>query len=264
MIIQRVKNWIRVSRANFIPVSILPYSVGALFAARDCPFHLLKFLLGLFGGSLVLIAACLLNEYWDYRFRADLLEDGCHPYFGGSKVIQEGLLSPAAVRRGAWFCFSIAFLLGGGRIHLPRELSAGRSGFGRRLHRLGLHSSSSPPYLPGVGGGGPLRGLRPPAGQRGLSPPVGNRHLAGCSSLIIPGADDRRRSGSQRVRRLEGGHPGREKESPGQDRSPADTHRFTGWPVDGLRHPRGGVSGRNLPAPISAGAAELAAGPAGR
>ena len=108
-----VKNWIRVSRANFIPVSIFPYSVGVLFAARYYPFHLLKFLLGLFGAALVLIGACLLNEYWDFRFRADLLEDGRHPHFGGSKAIQEGVVSAAAVRRAAWFCFAAAVLLGG-------------------------------------------------------------------------------------------------------------------------------------------------------
>ena len=110
---QVVKKWIRVSRANFIPVAVFPYSVGAAFACRDVPFRLPEFVLGLFGGALVLLGACLFNEYWDYRFGADLLEDGRHPHFGGSKAIQEGIVPSAAVRRAARLCLGVAVTLGG-------------------------------------------------------------------------------------------------------------------------------------------------------
>jgi len=113
MISQAVNNWIRVTRANFLPVSIFPYSIGAAFAVRDCPFSILKFLLGVMGGGLVLIAASLLNEYWDHRFGADRIEDGRHPHFGGSKAIQEGIVSPAAVLRAVLICFSLIFITGG-------------------------------------------------------------------------------------------------------------------------------------------------------
>lgn len=113
MISQAVNNWIRVSRANFLPVSIFPYSVGAAFAARDSSFSILLFLAGLLGGGLVLITASLLNEYWDHRFGADRIEDGRHPHFGGSKAIQEGIVSPPSVLRGALICFALIFVTGG-------------------------------------------------------------------------------------------------------------------------------------------------------
>jgi len=107
-----LRKWIRVSRFNFIPASLLPYAAGSVSAARWGFFDVPIFLLGLFGTALVHLAANLFNEYWDHRFRADPPNGAYRPHFGGSKAIQTGLIRAVSVRRAAWICLSAALLTG--------------------------------------------------------------------------------------------------------------------------------------------------------
>ncbi|MFH1037190.1 MAG: prenyltransferase [PVC group bacterium] len=107
-----INKWLRVSRCNFLPTSLLPYSVGSVCAIPEGRFTAFPFLLGLIGTALVHLAANLFNEYWDDRFLADHPEGEYRPHFGGSKAIQSGLVSPPAVHRAAWACLAAAVLLG--------------------------------------------------------------------------------------------------------------------------------------------------------
>lgn len=109
---ERFRRWLRASRANFLPVSILPYCLGAAYALRRGEFHLPLFFLGLAGAGAVLLAANLFNEYWDYRFSADRPAGERSPHYGGSGAIQEGTVSPRAVLTAAWSCLVFALLLG--------------------------------------------------------------------------------------------------------------------------------------------------------
>ncbi len=105
--------WIRVSRANFLPASLLPYCLGAAFALHlRYPFRPLLFLLGLVGAGTVHLAANLFNEYWDWRFAADRPAGKRLPHYGGSGAIQEGAVAPGAVLAAAWSGLGAALLLG--------------------------------------------------------------------------------------------------------------------------------------------------------
>ncbi len=108
----RLKIWLRVSRFNFLPTSLLPYGVGVAAAWAAGAFRPSVFLLGLLGTVLVHVTANLFNEYWDDRFRADSAEGDYLPHSGGSKAIQTGLVSPRAVLRAARVCLIGGLLLG--------------------------------------------------------------------------------------------------------------------------------------------------------
>ena len=66
-----LSTWLRVSRINFLPVSLLPYTVGALWGLRAGAFSFGVFFAGLAGAGLVHVAANLFNEYWDFLMGGD-------------------------------------------------------------------------------------------------------------------------------------------------------------------------------------------------
>ncbi len=104
--------WFRVSRANFLLSSLLPFAAGSVYAARGGAFRWGCFLLGMLGAALVHLAANLLNEYWDYRLGADLPGGDYRPHSGGSGVLAEGLIAPDSVRFAAGLCLAAAFFIG--------------------------------------------------------------------------------------------------------------------------------------------------------
>ena len=107
-----LSTWFRVSRINFLPVSLLPYTVGALWGLRSCAFSFGAFIAGLAGAGLVHVAANLFNEYWDFRRGADSLMGEYSPHYGGSHSIQEGVVAPSSVRAAAWLSLGSVLVLG--------------------------------------------------------------------------------------------------------------------------------------------------------
>ena len=107
-----LSTWFRVSRINFLPVSLLPYTVGALWGLRSGAFSFGVFIVGLAGTGLVHVAANLFNEYWDFRQGADSLMGEYSPHYGGSRSIQRGAVAPSSVRRAAWLCLVSALASG--------------------------------------------------------------------------------------------------------------------------------------------------------
>jgi len=113
----RLQVWLRVSRANFLPTSLLPFCLGTALAFSRGFYNLPLSLAGLLGAGLVHLAANLFNEYWDYRYRADLPAGERSPHYGGSGAIQEGAVSPRAVLAAAWAGLTVA-LAGGAALSL--------------------------------------------------------------------------------------------------------------------------------------------------
>lgn len=107
-----VSNWLRVSRANFLPASLLPFTLGSALAGREGPFSLARFLTGAVSVAAVHLAANLFNEYWDHILRADSHGKDYAPHFGGSQSIQAGVVTAQQVRASARLCLVLG-LAGG-------------------------------------------------------------------------------------------------------------------------------------------------------
>jgi len=83
---------IRALRLPFVGASVLPYVSGSL--SVDASFRLPPFLLGLVAVVATHLAANLVNDHADSASGVDWADRTRYPFFGGSKLIQDGVLSP--------------------------------------------------------------------------------------------------------------------------------------------------------------------------
>jgi 1,4-dihydroxy-2-naphthoate octaprenyltransferase len=118
----RWRRWLRVSRANFLPVSLFPFCLGTAWAFFRGYRDPLLSLVGLAGAGVVHLSANLFNEYWDFRCRADSSAGERSPHYGGSGSIQAGLISPRAVLAAAWSSLAAALAAGAGLALLKGNL----------------------------------------------------------------------------------------------------------------------------------------------
>lgn len=105
---------IKVMRLPFLSASVIPYLIGTayVFHGGDTDIFGLRFFIGLFTVICAHIGANVLNEYFDSRSGNDWQDMTEHVFFGGSKVIQRGLLSEKTVfRTGLVFIFISALLV---------------------------------------------------------------------------------------------------------------------------------------------------------
>jgi hypothetical protein len=106
----KVKIWITEIRAPFFTATVVPILLGAVIAwARADTFHWGYFLLTMAGGLLLHIGANVANDYFDHLSGADEMNvEFVRPFTGGSRMIQEGLLTPKAVLTGALAALALA------------------------------------------------------------------------------------------------------------------------------------------------------------
>jgi len=102
----KLKKWLMVIRAPFLPLSVVLAFLGTCIAWYDGPFHLGYALLAFVGLLLAHISVNVLNEYFDYKSGVDL-ETKRTPFSGGSGILPAGLLKP---KQALWFGV-ISFLL---------------------------------------------------------------------------------------------------------------------------------------------------------
>lgn len=108
------KLWINTMRAPFFTGSIVPVLVGAAVAwhhtgVMEWPL----FLVTLVGAVAAHAGANLANDYFDHKLGADELNKAyVRPFTGGSRMIQEGLLSAGSILRASAVGFVIAFACG--------------------------------------------------------------------------------------------------------------------------------------------------------
>lgn len=110
----RFKLWLAETRAPFFTATIVPISLGAVMAwARGEPFHWGWFLLTLLGGLLMHTGANMINDYMDHLRGTDAVNvEFVRPFTGGSRMIQEGLLTPKAILSASVLCFVLGSLVG--------------------------------------------------------------------------------------------------------------------------------------------------------
>ncbi len=93
-------NLIRALRAPFFTASIVPMIVGGVEAARYLrgegeSFDFILFIFALIGGVSFHASANVLNDYFDHRGGTDNINKYYNPFSGGSRLIQEGIITPA-------------------------------------------------------------------------------------------------------------------------------------------------------------------------
>jgi len=101
-----VKNIIRALRLPFITASVLPFIFGSVINRQN--FNLLGFILGLVAASATHLSANLINDYADSKSGADWQDKNFYKFFGGSKLIQERVLSERFYLKAAIFFALIA------------------------------------------------------------------------------------------------------------------------------------------------------------
>ncbi len=94
----KLKKWLMVIRAPFLPLSVVLAFLGTCIAWYDGAFHLGHALLAFFGLLLAHISVDVLNEYFDYKSGVDL-ETQKTPFSGGSGALPTGLVTP---RQALW------------------------------------------------------------------------------------------------------------------------------------------------------------------
>ena len=106
----KLKLYLIEMRAPFFTATVIPVALGAAVAwARQGEFHLGYLLLTLLGGVLLHAGINVSNDYFDHVSGNDEANvEFVSPFTGGSRMIQEGLLSPKEV------LVESLLLLGGG------------------------------------------------------------------------------------------------------------------------------------------------------
>lgn len=102
---------IRALRLPFAAASAFPFIFGSLIERLE--FSAAKFALGLGSAVLLHLGANLINDYADSASGVDWQDRRYYNFFGGSKLIQEGIFSQKffLAAAGVCFCLSAAFVL---------------------------------------------------------------------------------------------------------------------------------------------------------
>jgi len=110
----KLKIWLAEVRAPFFTATIVPILLGAMIAwARTGTLHFGYFLLTMLGGLLLHTGTNVANDYFDHRSGTDDVNvEFVRPFTGGSRMIQNGLLTPREVISGALAAFALACVVG--------------------------------------------------------------------------------------------------------------------------------------------------------
>lgn len=100
-----LKAWIQASRPPFFIATLAPLIIGWI-SAKAYGMHLDRFLLVLLGSFIVHLVTNLANDYFDHMMGTD---SGVS--IGGSRVIQEGKISPEVLLKVIIILYCIAFLI---------------------------------------------------------------------------------------------------------------------------------------------------------
>lgn len=95
---QRITAWLAALRLQFYPMTWIAYTVGALLAAEGAPLAMTPYLLGYLALFLLEAATVFLNDWFD--FESDRINLLGGPFTGGSRVLVDGRLDRAAMRKG--------------------------------------------------------------------------------------------------------------------------------------------------------------------
>jgi 1,4-dihydroxy-2-naphthoate polyprenyltransferase len=99
----KIKFWLMAIRPKTLPAAVAPVTVGTAVAFRDGQFALLPACACLLAAMLLQIGVNLANDYFDCKNNIDSDER-----LGPVRVTQSGLITPAEVKWGMFFCLLLA------------------------------------------------------------------------------------------------------------------------------------------------------------
>lgn len=107
---RRLAVWARAFRLRFFTASLLPLLLGAVIAREEGAISSWRWLL-VFGVVLTAHAASnLLNDLYDDLYGTDRINEHYSPFNGGSRVLQEELISRAVLMRAIRLCYAVGIL----------------------------------------------------------------------------------------------------------------------------------------------------------
>ena len=110
---RRLLIWLQALRAQFFTAPLVSVLLGSVMAWHGTGrFNWIYFLLAIFGGFFINAGLNLSNDYFDHTSGVDSNNPHHNPFSGGSRVIQEGLLSPKKMLWAGITCFSIGSAIG--------------------------------------------------------------------------------------------------------------------------------------------------------
>jgi len=101
-------NIIRALRMPFLAASCFPFIFGSLIERED--FNFANFLLGLVTVAAAHLSANLINDYFDSRSMADWQDRRFFGFFGGSKLIQEGIFTENFYLKASLLSAAVSFI----------------------------------------------------------------------------------------------------------------------------------------------------------
>jgi len=108
-----VKKWILAVRAPFFTGIAIPIIFGATLAYYITgDFHWGLFIVTLLGGICAHAGANLANDYFDHRTTDDDINPNFTPFSGGSRMIQNKILTARAVITAALISWGLALIAG--------------------------------------------------------------------------------------------------------------------------------------------------------
>ena len=101
-----IKAWVQASRPPFFIATFIPLIIGWILGAENGSWHISRFILVVIGAFMVHLATNLANDYFDHVQGTDAGES-----IGGSRVIQEGKISPEELFKAILLCYLLASLV---------------------------------------------------------------------------------------------------------------------------------------------------------
>ncbi|HDN79895.1 MAG: 1,4-dihydroxy-2-naphthoate octaprenyltransferase [Chloroflexi bacterium] len=103
---------IRIPRAPFFTATLVPVFLGTAIAWWEGHFHWGYFLLAFIGGLAAHAATNIINDYGDHLSGNDEANPHPTPFSGGSRVIQEGVVSAQTMLYIAITCYLLTAIIG--------------------------------------------------------------------------------------------------------------------------------------------------------
>jgi 1,4-dihydroxy-2-naphthoate octaprenyltransferase len=102
-----LKLWMKALRVRFFTASLIPILLGIMVAGQSNPLPILRVLLVIGGIFFYHGGSNLINDLYDDLSGTDRINHYYSPFNGGSRVLQEGLITRDICIKAVVFCFTV-------------------------------------------------------------------------------------------------------------------------------------------------------------